>query len=128
MALAWCFEDEASAYADRVQDALVDDTAFVPAIWALEVGNALRLGERRQRLAGADVLRFVEMVCALPIMVDSPLIPRDLGPVLDLARTHDLSSYDASYLELAAREGLALATHDARLQAVAERIGVRLLP
>jgi hypothetical protein len=42
------------------------DTALVPAIWALEVANALRLGERVQRLAGA--LRFVGMICAPPII------------------------------------------------------------
>ncbi len=127
VALAWCFEDEASAYADRVQDTLTHDAALVPAIWALEVANALRLGERKKRLAGADVLRFVEMVCALPILVDTSLLPRDLGPVLDLARAHDLSSYDAAYIELAAREGLPLATHDSRLQAIAKRVGVRLV-
>ncbi len=127
VALAWCFEDEASAYADLVQDRLTHDAALVPAIWALEVANALRLGERKKRLAGADVLRFVEMVCALPIMVDTSLLPRDLGPVLDLARVHDLSSYDAAYIVLAAREGLPLATQDSRLQAIAKRVGVRLV-
>ncbi|HEV2440745.1 MAG TPA: type II toxin-antitoxin system VapC family toxin [bacterium] len=127
VALAWCFEDEASAYADRVQDKLTDDTALVPAIWSLEVANALRLGERRQRVSGADVLRFVELVSALPITVENPLMSRDFGPVLDLSRTHNLSTYDASYIELAAREGLPLATHDSRLQAVAKIVGVPLI-
>ncbi len=127
VALAWCFEDEASAYADRVQERLIHDAALVPAIWGLEVANALRIGERRRRLAWADVLRFVGMVCDLPIMVDNPLVPRDLGPVLALARAHDLSSYDATYIELAAREGLPLATQDSRLQSTAKRVGVRLV-
>ena len=127
VALAWCFEDEASAYADHVQDMLVVDTAVVPSIWALEVANALRVGERRRRLGGADVLHFVEMVCALPIIVDVPSITRDLGAVLGLSRTHDASSYDAAYLELAAREGLPLATRDSRLQKIARRVGLRLV-
>jgi predicted nucleic acid-binding protein len=127
VALAWCFEDETSAYADRILNGLTHDAALVPAIWALEVANALRVGERRQRLVGADVLRLVEMMCALPIMVDNTLVPRDLGPVLNLARAHDLSSYDAAYIELAAREGLPLATQDSRLQSVAKRVGVRLV-
>lgn len=127
IALAWCFEDEASSYADRIQESLTHDAALVPAIWALEVANALRVGERRRRLVGADVVRFVELMCALPIMVDNPLLPRDLGPVLNLARAHDLSIYDAAYIELAAREGLPLATQDSRLRAIAKRVGVRLV-
>jgi len=128
VALAWCFEDEVSAFTDRVQESLARDAALVPAIWALEVANALRVGERRQRLLGADVARFVELMCALPILVDAPLVPRDLGPVLSLARAHDISSYDAAYIELAAREGLPLATQDSRLRVTAKRVGVRLVP
>lgn len=127
VAVAWCFEDEAFAYTDHVQDLLTADTAVVPAIWALEVANALQFGERRQRLAGGDVLRFVEMISALPITAENPLVPRDLGPVLNLARAHDLSSYDASYVELAARHGLPFATQDGRLRAVAERLGIPMV-
>ena len=37
-----------------------------------------------------------------------------------------LSSYDAAYLELAARRGLGLATLDARLAKVARKIGVKV--
>ncbi len=128
IAMGWCFEDEVSQYADRVQEMLEHDAALVPSIWPLEVGNALRMGERRRRLQPADVMRFTEMVCALPIMVDSPLLPRDLGPVLTLARAHQLSTYDASYLELAVREGLPIATRDPKLQAVARKIGLPLVP
>lgn len=126
--MAWCFEDEASPYADRVQEMLTADVALVPSVWALEVANALCVGERRQRLGPAKIARFTELVCALPIMVESTLLPRDLGPVLALARTLGLSSYDASYIELALREGLPLATRDAQLQAAAAHAGVPLVP
>jgi predicted nucleic acid-binding protein len=41
---------------------------------------------------------------------------RALNDTLQLARRHKLSTYDASYLELALSESLPLATNDADLQ------------
>jgi predicted nucleic acid-binding protein len=64
----------------------------------------------------------------LPIESSDLTVKRALGPVLDLARTHRLSAYDASYLELAMREGLPLATQDDDMRAAAEAAGVRLVP
>lgn len=128
VALSWCFEDEASSYADRIQDLLARDVALVPSIWPLEVANALRTAERRRRLRSAEVMRFTELLQALPIMVDSPLLPRALGSVLAVARTYHLTCYDASYVELAVREGMPLATQDKRLQDVCTRAGVSRVP
>jgi predicted nucleic acid-binding protein len=87
----------------------------------LEVANALCIGERRQRLQVSDIARFAELLQALPIRVDSLELSRAMGPVLAMARAHRLSSYDACYLELAMREGLPLATQDARLREIATR-------
>ncbi|HVK18281.1 MAG TPA: type II toxin-antitoxin system VapC family toxin [Fimbriiglobus sp.] len=46
--------------------------------------------------------------------------------VLDLARRHNLTEYDAAYLELAARTGLPLATLDNKLKSAAPAAGVAL--
>jgi predicted nucleic acid-binding protein len=43
---------------------------------------------------------------------------------LHVARTHALSSYDASYLELALRRRVPLATLDGRLKDAAKTAGV----
>ena len=51
-----------------------------------------------------------------------------LGTVLDLAGKEGLSAYDASYLELAMRRGMPLATKDNGLAQAARRVGVSLLP
>jgi predicted nucleic acid-binding protein len=48
--------------------------------------------------------------------------------VLELARSERLSAYDASYLELAMRRGVPLATKDDALAKAARRVGVMLLP
>jgi predicted nucleic acid-binding protein len=43
---------------------------------------------------------------------------------LQLARTHQLTVYDAVYLELAVRRQLPLLTFDGQLAAAAKRLGV----
>jgi predicted nucleic acid-binding protein len=127
VALAWHFEDEASEYADRVLDRLRQDDALVPALWALELANGLLVAERRGRLSAADVARIQGLTPDLPISVNDLSVEDALGPVLNLARAQGLSAYDATYLELAMREGLALATQDDDLRAAAGRVGVELV-
>lgn len=127
VALAWHFEDEASAYADRALERLREDDAVVPAIWPLEIANGLLAAERRGRLSAADVAQAHGLLSDLPIGVNALTLQVALGPVLDLARAQGLSTYDAAYLELAMREGLPLATEDEALRAAARRVGVPLL-
>ena len=59
VALAWCFPDEASDYADGVLVALDGRTAMVPAIWSAEITNALLVGERRKRIRAPGALLLV---------------------------------------------------------------------
>ncbi len=60
--VAWCFEDETTPYTEYVLGLLSGDTACVPAIWPLEVANALLVAERRARLELADTTRFLELL------------------------------------------------------------------
>ena len=124
VALAWHFEDEVSVYAERVLDKLANDSALAPALWPLEVANGLTLALRRGRITQARLVRAIELSRNLNLtLVDVP--PETaFGQVLDLAREHRLTVYDAAYLELAMREGLALATQDADLIAAAKRVGL----
>jgi predicted nucleic acid-binding protein len=125
VAMAWCFEDEASPLSERVLDLLIADRAVVPDLWTQEVANVLLVAERRGRLSEADAARFAQLLVQLPIEVDSS--PSHLATLLALGREHRLSAYDASYLSLAQRRGLALATLDATLAAAARQSGVALI-
>lgn len=127
VALAWCFEDESSELAVRVLDRLEQDEALAPAIWPLEVANGLRTAERRGRLDLADMTHVRELLVALPIAVEGAPLAAALGEVMELARQLDLTTYDAAYLALAARRGVALATVDARLRQACKRAGVELV-
>ncbi len=124
--MAWCFKDVGGPYAEGVLDALADYEAVVPAIWPLEVANVLTAGERRQRLTAADSTHFLDLLGKLPITVVGETPERVFGAILSLARETGLSSYDASYLDLAMREGLPLATLDEKLARAAKEKGVIL--
>jgi predicted nucleic acid-binding protein len=124
LALAWYFADEADSYADAVARALATREAVVPSLWRLEIANALVVGERRKRSTQAQAAAFVARLEQLPIAVDGETDARAWGETLRLARAHTLSAYDASYLELAMRRGLPLASLDDRLKAAAAAVGV----
>ncbi len=125
--LSWCFRDEQSDYAAHVLRLLADDIAVVPGLWLIEVANGLLVAERRGRLSAADVAQVRGMLSDLPVTLGELTLDEALGSVLDLARAQGLSTYDATYLELAMREGLPLATQDGQLQSAAVRLGVRLV-
>ena len=127
VALAWCFEDEATPYAESVLDRLQQTEAAVPSIWPLEVANVLLTAERRQRLTEAQTVRLAQLLRGLPITIDTEGLTQALGSTLSLGREYGLSAYDTSYLELAMRQGLSLATQDAALREAAARAGVPLV-
>src|SRR5665213_2854183 len=95
IAMAWCFEDEATQATDAVLDLLRTDQAVVPTIWPLEVANVLLVAERRGRLSEAQASRFLELLAQLPINVDTS--PTDMAGIVATGRRHTLSSYDAAY-------------------------------
>jgi len=68
------------------------------------------------------------VIGGLPIVIDEHTPHLALSTLLDLARSERLSTYDASYLELAMRRGMPLATKDDDLANAARRVGVTLLP
>ncbi|MBI3618569.1 type II toxin-antitoxin system VapC family toxin [Candidatus Peregrinibacteria bacterium] len=114
VAVAWCFSDEADPYADRIAGAFPSLQAVVPAVWHWEVVNALLMGERRKRSLPADTAHWLAYLRSLPVIVDEESAGHSWTEVVALARAHNLSSYDAAYLELALRRHLPLATLDLR--------------
>lgn len=127
VAMVWGFRDEEDEYAERTLDLLGEDGAFTPAIWPLEVANALLSSERKGRISPPGALIFIELLGTLPITVEGSGLHLALGTVIDVGRTYGLTSYDASYLELAMRRGLPLATLDGKLRQAAGHAGVALV-
>jgi len=124
--MAWCFEDESNQYADKVLDSLQDVRAIVPSIWPLEVGNVLVVAERKGRLKRSDCMEFLDLLYQLPIDIEQESPDRLMGEIYLLARDTGLSTYDASYLDLAMRKGLPLATLDQALAQAARDVNIEL--
>jgi predicted nucleic acid-binding protein len=128
VALAWCFDDEATEATRALLDRFADERVEVPSLWHLELANALASGERNRRITRARTNEFIARIGGLPIVIDEQTSTLALSTVLELARSERLSAYDASYLELAMRRGLSLATKEDDLATAARRLGVTLLP
>lgn len=122
--LSWCFKDQANSLADKVLKWLLEAKAYVPAVWPFEVVNVLLAAERRKLLNEADSIRFLNLLSQLPILVQQESPERTMKDILGLARDHNLSSYDASYLDLAMKKGFPLATLDKNLRKAAKSVNV----
>ena len=121
--MAWLFDDEDEPRADRALDRLVEEGALGPQLWHLETRNSLLMAERRKRLSMRGVMERLDALRGLPIRTD---VDPDLQSAFELARTYELSIYDALDLELAKRESAELATLDRALSQAALSEGVPL--
>ena len=122
--MAWLFPDEATEATERLRDSLVEDRAFVPSLWPVEVANVLLAATRRGRIRVNEWPGICAHLDALPIEIDPVSTSRVWGAVLELANRHGLSVYDAMYLELAVRTRMPLATLDRALATAGRAAGV----
>lgn len=126
--MRWFFGDgkpQELAYAGKVLDAMQVVKAFVPMTWGLEVANVIAKAEARALVTEARSGAFLEMLEGVEIEVDAATFAHALADTLQLARRYKLSAYDASYLELALRLGIPLATLDEDVQKAAKKAGVK---
>ena len=119
---AWLLPNEATAATEAALHATATHTVWVPALWLLEMGNLLINAQRRKRITAIKRVELAAAAAALRIKVDREIVKL---PALDaLAARHNLSAYDASYLELALRLKLPLATLDKALLEAMTQAGV----
>ncbi|ADG05156.1 type II toxin-antitoxin system VapC family toxin [Kyrpidia tusciae] len=127
MALSWCFPEEGSEKNDAILQRRAWDPGIVPAIWSMEVGNALLTAGRRGRLTDAERREAADLLAHLGIEVEPASTGHILLHVLPVAAQYELSIYDAAYLEMALRKHLPLAAADQKLAQAAATDGVELL-
>jgi predicted nucleic acid-binding protein len=124
--LAWTFPEERTDAIMYLFNLVADSGAVVPELWRIEVANSLNVGIRRGRITRVDCGGILADLEALPIHIDNETRSRVWGDTLALADKHRLTVYDATYLELALRLSLPLATLDKDLRSAAEREGIPL--
>lgn len=127
VAIGWVHPAQATPQTAAMLDAVAQGmTIEVPALWPLEVANALVVLGRRRKLTDNERQTALGWLRGLPVRVDYEMASLALSRLSELASAHELSVYDAAYLELAARRNLVLGCKDGPLQKAAKRVGVRL--
>ncbi len=120
--LAWLF-DEAGRGASL--DRQIEQLELVaPWLWRLEVVNVVLIRERRGHLPQAQSSRLLESLEALEVEIVGEPGNRSLTSLAQTARPHQLTAYDAVYLDLAIGLGLPLLTDDTALRRAAQNVGV----
>ena len=109
IAANWYFDDERDPRADAALKLLDSEIALAPLQWWFEIHNVILLGERRKRGSEQHSADFLATLHQMSIELSG--LPNHSN-VLDLARKHRLTFYDAAYLELAKRQNVPLATLD----------------
>ena len=128
-ALSLVLPEEYSGRADAfLQQRSSEDTFWVPALWWYEISNALLMAQKRNRITEADRIQMVALYGLLPIQTDTPFHLEAINRFQELALAYSLTAYDAAYLELALRKGLAIATFDQRLTQAAQKAGLGTIP
>lgn len=127
IALAWYFKNDATERTKDLREKLQSEELYVPSHWPLEVTNALLAARRRGRVTASELRALLADLRALPSEVDPLTDQMAWSATIDLAETHNLTTYDAAYLELAMRKSVSIATLDKALAAAAQAGGVQVL-
>jgi predicted nucleic acid-binding protein len=127
VAIGWVHPAQATTETASMLDAIGDGAVLeVPALWPLEVANALTTLVRRRKLTEGERQKALGWLRGLPLRVDHEMAGLAFSRLSELATTHGLSVYDAAYLELAQRRSLPLACTDGPLRKAAKQAGVEL--
>jgi predicted nucleic acid-binding protein len=125
--LAWLLPEELTGAITAAFDLIADDCAWVPSLWRIEVANSLTVNLRRGRITPLRRRASLDDLRLLPIYYDQETHDHVWNRTLELADRHRLTVYDATYLELALRLALPLATLDDELREAALREGVAVM-
>jgi predicted nucleic acid-binding protein len=125
---AWVYQGQATPETDRLlNDVAAGVTVVVPALWFLEMSNVLLVAQRRHRLTAGQRKAAMEKLTAMQLTVDEEGSRNAFGKTSELAEHYGLSIYDATYLELALRRSLPLASRDEALRNAAKQCGLKAL-
>jgi len=127
VAISWFMPDEANNYYITILEQVAEKGAVVPSIWHLEVGNVLLNAERNKRITPEQVGSAIYSLNELPIITDSLTSKNAWQETMELAKYYNLSLYDASYLELAQRLNIPIATFDKQLKIAAKKKNITMI-
>ena|SRR5581483_9579176 len=120
MAISWLIEDDSSRETESTLDFATSKGSFVPGNFYSEITHALLKAERHGRIDDGIAASALDMILSIRFTTEFPI----QHVVLNLARAHGLTAYDASYLAVALQRGLPLATKDTHLRNIAQKLNL----
>ena len=127
VAIGWVHPAQSTTETDAMLEAIGEGaTLEVPALWPLEVANALAILVRRRKLTAEERQSALGWLGGLRTRIDHEASALAFSRLSELADLHQLSVYDATYLELAQRRGLMFGCKDGPLRKAAKRSGIQL--
>jgi predicted nucleic acid-binding protein len=127
VAIGWVHPAQATAETMAMLDAIAEGSVLeVPALWPLEVANALTVLARRRKLTEDERQSALRWLGGLRLRVDQEMASLAFSRLSELAAAHRLSVYDAAYLDLAQRRQLVLGCKDGPLRKAARAARVRV--
>lgn len=126
--IAWLLREERSVEAQQVGHLIVEEGAWVPQLFSIEIANVLLQAVRRRRITASYADEQLRRFEDVSLLLDAETSDHAWSTTYRLARDEGLTAYDASYLELALRRDAILATLDVDLAAAGRRRGLTVLP
>jgi len=127
-ALGWLLDRPIPARASQARNLIIAGaTPVVPPLWQQEVSNGVVMAERRGRLTAGQVATLAADLEEFLQAVEVDSFRVQPTTLIETAQRNQLTAYDATYLELASRRRLPLATLDDKLREAARRAGLTLI-
>jgi predicted nucleic acid-binding protein len=123
--LVWLLDEDRTA--PQIKAILDRFHLVAPWLWRLEVANAILVRLRRKAMTETHANHVLKLLDEMPIEFVPEPEGRTPSELASVARPHQLSAYDAVYLDLAIRRNLLLFTRDRNLVAAAKRSGIKLV-
>ncbi|MEW5894948.1 MAG: type II toxin-antitoxin system VapC family toxin [Candidatus Omnitrophota bacterium] len=124
--VSWCLNEATSGAASEILQSLAQKAVVVPPLWVYEVTNTLMVAVRMDRLTEEEARQLMSDLPLLPVSFDNPTIGT-AASVFQIAHKHNLTAYDAAYIELALRLSLPIASLDEDIIKVSQKLGIDLV-
>ena len=126
--MSWLIGEEATPLPYELPVFLSGTEIIVPSHWPVEVGNVLRTHMRSGRLSHEDLNAILDRLDLLGIIAEPPIPVDDIGPLANFAFIHNLTAYDAVYVQMAFHRQVVLAKLDRAMRDAAGKLNIALLP
>lgn len=127
VALSWYFSDEINDRTQALRDQLVNESIHVPCLWPIEITNVVLAALRQNRITDDELPDLLDDLRELPDEIDRETDSMVWDESFHLAKQFNLSIYDATYMELAVRRELPIATLDKGLAKACQEADINIL-